>query len=53
MLSPYICFISFSYLDLFVLGDNSWIRDLACITKHPYVLIHIRTKGELGTVKLV
>ena len=25
LLSPYLCFISFLYLDLYVLGDNSWI----------------------------
>ena len=25
LLSPYFCFISFLYLDLFVLGDESWI----------------------------
>ena len=25
LLSPYLCFISFSYIDLFVLGDNAWI----------------------------
>ena len=24
-LSPYLCFISFSYLDLYVLGDDAWI----------------------------
>ena len=24
-LSPYLCFISFLYLDLYVLGDDSWI----------------------------
>ena len=25
LLSPYLCFISFLHLDLYVLGDNSWI----------------------------
>ena len=24
-LSPYFCFFSFLYLDLYVLGDDSWI----------------------------
>ena len=24
-LSPYLCFISFLYLDLYVLGDDAWI----------------------------
>ena len=25
LLSPYLCFICFLYLDLYVLGDESWI----------------------------
>ena len=25
LLSPYLCFFSFLYLDLYVLGDESWI----------------------------
>ena len=25
LMSPYLCFMSFLYLDLYVLGDNSWI----------------------------
>ena len=25
LLSHYLCFISFLYLDLYVLGDDSWI----------------------------
>ena len=25
LLSPYLCFISFLYLDLYVLGDDAWI----------------------------
>ena len=25
LLSPYICFISFLYLDLYLLGDDAWI----------------------------
>ena len=25
LLSPYLCFISFLYLDLYVLGDELWI----------------------------
>ena len=36
LLSPYLCFISFSYLDSFMQ------------TKHLCVLIHIWTKGEVG-----
>ena len=26
LLSPYLCFISFLYFDLYVLGEYSWIR---------------------------
>ena len=26
LLSPYLCFISFLYFDLYVLGDDAWIR---------------------------
>ena len=26
LLSPYLCFISFLYLDLYVLGEDAWIR---------------------------
>ena len=25
LLSPYLCLISFLYLDLYVLGDDAWI----------------------------
>ena len=25
LFSPYLCFISFLYLDLYVLGDDAWI----------------------------
>ena len=51
LLSPYLCFISFLYLDLYLLGDDSWIIYGSVMrTKHLCVLIHIRTKGEVGTV---
>ena len=54
LLSPYLCFISFLYLDLYVRGDNSWIiKDSFMQANYICVLIHIRTKGEVGTVKLV
>ena len=29
LLIPYLCFISFLYLNLYVLGDDPWIRDLS------------------------
>ena len=51
LLSTYLYFISFLYLYLYVLGDDasksygSFMR-----TKDLHVLIHIRTKGDVGTV---
>ena len=31
LLSPYICFIFFLYLDLYVLGDDAWIsKGISC-----------------------
>ena len=30
LLSPYLSFISFLYLGLYVLGDDAWIRGLSC-----------------------
>ena len=53
-LSPYLCFISFLYLDLYLLGDDTSISYGSFVrTKHIFVLIHIRNKGEVGTIKLV
>ena len=54
LLISLICFIYFLYLDLYVLGDNSWI----CLgsfmqTKHLCVLIHIYIKDEVSAVILV
>ena len=54
LLRPYLCFISFLYmhLDLYVQGDDAWISwGYFMQTKHLCVLIHIWTKGEVGTVK--
>ena len=49
LLSPYLCFISFLYLDLYVLGDDALISWGSFMqTKHLCVLIHIWTKGEVG-----
>ena len=54
LLSPYICFISFLYLDLYVFGDDALISQGSFMqTKHICVLIHILIKGEDGAVKLV
>ena len=42
LLSPYLCFISFLYLDLYLIGDDtsiSWGSFMR--TKHLFVLIHI------------
>ena len=42
LLSPYLSFISFLYLDLYVLGDDSLISYGSFMqTKHLCVLIHI------------
>ena len=42
LLSPYRCFISLLYLDLYVLGDDALISDGSFMqTKYLCVLIHI------------
>ena len=42
LLTPYLCFISFLYLDLYVLGDDALIiKGSFMQTKHLCVLIHI------------
>ena len=42
LLSPYLCFISFLYLDLYVLGDDALISLGSFMqTKHLCDLIHI------------
>ena len=42
LLSPYPCFISLLYLDLYVLGDDALISLGSFMqTKYLYVLIHI------------
>ena len=47
------CFIYLFILNLFVL-DDSWISKGTFVgTKHLRVLIHIRNKDEVGTVKHV
>ena len=49
LLSLYLCFISFLHLDLYILGDEALISEGSFMqTKHLCVLIHIRTKGEVG-----
>ena len=49
LLSPYICFISFLCLDLFVLGDNTLISKGSFMqTKCLCILIHFWIKGEVG-----
>ena len=49
LLSPYLCFISFLYLHLYVLGDDALIsKESYMQTKHLCVLIYIWTKGEVG-----
>ena len=41
LLSPYLCFISFLYLDLYVLDDALISKGSFMQTKHLCVLIHI------------
>ena len=49
LLSLYLCFISFLYFDLYVLGDDAWISYGTFMqTRHLCVLIHIWTKDEVG-----
>ena len=49
LLSPYIWYIFFLYLDLYVLGDDALISSECFMqTKNLCVLIHIWTKGEVG-----
>ena len=41
-LTPYLCFLSFLYLGLYVLGDDAWISYKSLMqTKHLCDLIHI------------
>ena len=54
LLSHYFCFISFLYLDLYVLGDDALISKGPFMqTKYICILIHIWIKGEVGAVKPV
>ena len=46
--------ISFLYLDLYLLGDDASISLGSFMrTKHLFVLIHSRNKGEVGAIKHV
>ena len=51
LLSPYLCFILFLYLDLYLLGDYTSIRYGSFMRR--IFLIHIRNQGEIGNIKLV
>ena len=55
LLSPYLYFIPFLYLDIFfLLEDDTLISKGSFMrTKQLFVLNHIRNKGEVGTIKLV
>ena len=51
LLSPYLCYISFLYLDLYLLGDDTPISYGSFMrTKHVFVFIHIRNKDSAGTI---
>ena len=41
LLSPYLCFISFLYIDLYVVGDALISKGSFMLTKYLYALIHI------------
>ena len=48
LLSPYLCFVIFLYLALYVLVDDTSKRqDSFMQAKHLTILIHIRTNGEV------
>ena len=54
LLSPYLCLISYLYLDLYVLGDDTLIsKESFMQTRYLCVLIHICIQGEVGAVKQV
>ena len=48
ILNPYLCFIAFLYLDMYGLGEDSCIKGSSMRIIHFFVLIHIRTKDEVG-----
>ena len=49
-LSPYICLISFLYLDLYVLGDDAWISKGPLMqSKHLCVLIASELRVDFAT----
>ena len=53
-LCSYLCFISFLYLDLYFLVDDASMGWVSLVqTKHLFVLIHYRIKGEVGSDKHV
>ena len=53
MKSPYLCFISYLYLDLYVLGIDAWILGVFQVNQASMCLIHIKTKDDVGAVKTV
>ena len=53
LLNPYLCLISFLYLVLYLLGDDTSISKGSFMrTKHLVFFIHIRYKVEVGATKL-
>ena len=54
LLSSYLCFISYLYLDLYVLGNDALLSQGSFMqTKYQCVLVRVRIKGAVGAVKLV
>ena len=51
---PYLCFVSFLCLDFYVLGYDSWIIWGSFVrARRLFVFVHIRIKGEVGTVNIL
>ena len=52
LFSPYLCLISFLYLDLYVLRDDTLISKVSFMqTIYLCVLIHICIQGDVGALK--
>ena len=50
---PYLCLISFLYLDLYLQGNDTSVGQGSFMrAKHLFILILIRNKGEVGIIKL-
>ena len=48
LLSPYLCFISFLYLDLYVLGNDAWIRKESFMPTKQLSTTELRVRPQGG-----